>query len=216
MSATPHGAHTLDVRYGQIDAAFVDQLRGLPPEQDGPLLMLNLMRYREVADYQDGRDEAPISGREADDRYAPLEILAELGAEVVLFGDVVEQVRGDEGWERVGIVRYPSARVFLEMNDRADFAARHVHKDAGMERTIISLCRGEPRGLAGATSVLVDLVEADPLPEGALRVEGSPVGDGRLWSGVRLTALQDAVAPELIGAATQATTVTMRPFLNAL
>ncbi len=203
------------MRYGQIDSAFVDELRALAPEQDGPLLMLNLMRYREVADYQDGRDEAPISGRAADDRYAPLEILAELGAEVVLFGDVIEQLRGDEGWERVGIVRYPSAKVFLDMNDRPDFIARHAHKDAGMARTIISLCRGEGVGLAGASAVLVDLVSADSPPEDALRVEGSPVGDGRRWNAVRLTAVHDTV-PELMGGAAEATSVTMRPLVNAL
>ncbi len=215
MTASTEPAHTRGVRYGQIDLPFLNALRALPSEQDGPLLMLNLMRYRDVADYQDGRDEPPISGRAADDRYAPLEILAEIGAEVVLFGDVIDQPRGDEQWERAAVVRYPSARVFLEMNERPDFLDRHVHKDAGMARTVISLCRGAQESLTGASAVLIDLVVSSSQPEGALHVEGSPVGDGRPWNAVRLSAA-GAEAPVLVTDVEAATTVVVRPLVNAL
>ena len=49
--------------------------------------MVNLMKYREFADYADGR-ESSISGREADDAYSPLDSLARVGARPVFFGDV--------------------------------------------------------------------------------------------------------------------------------
>ncbi|MEO6203878.1 MAG: hypothetical protein ABIO67_00610, partial [Mycobacteriales bacterium] len=104
-------------RYGTINAPYANRLRELAAEDDGPLLMLNLMKYRPVADYEDGR-VSTLTGRQADDAYAPLAVLAELGAKVVLFGEVIEQVRGDEGWDRVAIVRYPSAASFFAMQER--------------------------------------------------------------------------------------------------
>ncbi len=44
-----------------------------------------------------------------------------------------------------GIVKYPSRAAFVEMQTRPDFQARHVHKDAGMEQTIV--LAGEPMHL---------------------------------------------------------------------
>ena len=79
--------------------------------------MLNLMKYKEVADYGDAAGPA-ISGREADDIYAPTEVLADLGATVPLFGDVTGQVGDDVAWDRIAIVCYPSRASFFAMQDR--------------------------------------------------------------------------------------------------
>lgn len=46
-------------------AAFAE---GMPA--DTPILMLNLLRYREVAEYPAGSECAPCSGREAYKRYS--------------------------------------------------------------------------------------------------------------------------------------------------
>ena len=59
------------VRYGQVNKQYGFQLATTPPEDDGPVWMVNLMSYREKADYADGR-EADYSGKEADDKYAPI------------------------------------------------------------------------------------------------------------------------------------------------
>jgi len=128
---------TRAMRYGQIDADYGMRLATTPAEDDGPVWMVNLMKYREVAEYADGRD-AKISGKEADDEYAPLESLAAIGAEVVFFGDVETQLLGDEPkWDRIGVVKYPTRRSFIEMQSRPDFKAKHVHKEAGMQETIV-------------------------------------------------------------------------------
>lgn len=84
----------LTVRYGTVDPDAVEMLGSFPPEQDGPVWMVNLMRYRDRADYADGRD-TELTGREADDLYAPLDVLADIGAQVVFFGDVTDQLLGD-------------------------------------------------------------------------------------------------------------------------
>ncbi len=137
-------------RYGRIDRAYGLKLATTPPEDDGPIWMVNLMKYRETADYADGR-QTSISGREADDIYAPLDVLSEIGAEVVFVADVDQQLLGDTPvWDRVAIVKYPTRRSFIEMQGRPDFQDKHVHKEAGMASTIVSGCvpipfpQGEP------------------------------------------------------------------------
>ena len=57
------------------------------------------MRYRDRAVYADGRD-SDLTGREADDRYAPFGPFREVGAELVFLSDVEEQLVGDD--QRVG------------------------------------------------------------------------------------------------------------------
>lgn len=129
-------------RYGTIDREYGMRLATCDPADDGPIWMVNLMKYRDVADYADATGDTPaISGREADDRYAPLDVLANIGAEVVFHGDVDQQLLGDGTvWDRIGIVRYPTRRSFIDMQSRQDFADRHVHKAAGMDRTIVMGC----------------------------------------------------------------------------
>jgi hypothetical protein len=125
------------VRYGQVNRQYGMQLATTAPEDDGPIWMINLMHYREKADYADGR-ESDISGKEADDRYAPLGPLKAIGAEPVFFADVDTQFFNDTPkWDRVGIVKYPSRRSFIEMQTRKDFQELHAHKEAGMAETIV-------------------------------------------------------------------------------
>lgn len=124
-------------RYGQIDGEYGRRLASTPPDEDGPVWMINLMSYRDRADYGDG--EGPdVSGREADDLYAPVGPLAAIGAEIAFVADVDQQLLGDApSWDRVAIVKYPTRRSFIDMQSRADFKAKHVHKDAGMAETIV-------------------------------------------------------------------------------
>lgn len=134
--------------YGQVDRDYALRLATTPPEDDGPIWMVNLMAYRERAVY-DGA-ESDVSGREADDRYAPVDVLAEIGAEVAFVADVEDQLLGHEPrWDRIGIVRYPTRRSFIEMQSRDDFRAKHVHKEAGMAQTIVAGCVPRPTPLDG-------------------------------------------------------------------
>ncbi|MCW2544251.1 MAG: hypothetical protein JWM40_1803 [Frankiales bacterium] len=195
-----------DIRYGTLDQDFVQTLYDVQPEDDSPFFMLNLMRDREWADYPDGR--TGVTGQQADDTYAPVDILADLGAEISLFGQVVAQPVGDERWDRVAMVRYPTVRSFLEMQDRPDFIERHVHKDAGMDFTIIALCR-PVSGKVPEGELLVDLSETPHDGPGlVMEVLGTPVGDGRQWTSLRLSA-PDA---EPVGA----TAVTVVPLWSSL
>lgn len=133
--------HTPTVRYGQIDPEYFERLASTPAEDDGPVWMVNLMKYGEVADYIDGR-ATTLTGREADDLYAPIQPLNAVGAEVVFFAEVEDQLLGDAPkWDRVAVVKYPTRRSFVDMQARPDFLELHEHKEAGMEQTIVLGCK---------------------------------------------------------------------------
>lgn len=128
------------VRYGTIEPGYFEALATARGESDGPVWMVNLMKYRDVADYEDGRDST-ISGKEADDRYAPIGPITAVGAEIVFLADVDAQLLGDAPqWDRIAVVKYPTHRSFIEMQAREDFLELHAHKDAGMARTIVMGC----------------------------------------------------------------------------
>ena len=129
-----------EVTYGTVDEAYAARLEAVRPEDDGPVWMVNLMKYRDLAVYADGR-ESSITGAEADALYAPFGIFKELGASLVLYAEVEAKLLGDDqDWDAVAVVNYPSRRAFMEMQERPDYLERHAHKAAGMERTIILCC----------------------------------------------------------------------------
>ena len=80
---------------------------------EGPIYMVNLVRYRERADYRGKSDLPPCSGREAYfQRYAPAFRKVAEGEEYGVFwvGEVHRRLVGAEGehWDDVVIVRYAS------------------------------------------------------------------------------------------------------------
>ena len=182
--------------YGTIDTDYALQMASRQPDDDGPIYMLNLMAYRTEADY--GADgERGVSGREADDRYAPLDVLAEIGATVCFYGDVVSST---EPWDRVAVVRYPTRKSFIDMNSRKDFQRQHVHKEAGMDHTIVMGTL--PVGTLPSNDdklvllqVWSDKDDTSTTGRGAeFEVEGTIVGDGRAWRRARFSTADSADA----------------------
>lgn len=226
MSDTTRGGP----RYGTPNMEMIGRWLQLPAEADGPFWALNLMKYREVADYTDGRDSG-LSGREADDAYAPLGPLAAIGAMVAFHGDVEEQSAGDPRWDRIGIVRYPTRAAFFAMQQRDDFKDLHEHKDAGMECTIVMSCLPTPDAAPTAdldndTLILtvqrvaegdtpVEPEHAGILPVVRFAVEGVIVGDERSWTHARFDRVdgEDAHAALLAAAnaADEAFVIAVRP-----
>jgi hypothetical protein len=201
--------------YGKVGRDYAMRMFTMAPEDDGPVWMVNLMKYKEVAAYTDGNPNG-ISGKEADDRYAPTKILREIGAEVPFFGDVVDQLSGDDvKWDRVGVVKYPTRKAFLDMQNREDFKGKHEHKEAGMEFTFVIGCQpsistapqNTNTNLADGPVVVVDVFRyaeqtndqpiADTNAAAWFHVEGTIMGDGREWDEVRFStfpSMQDYTA----------------------
>jgi len=180
------------MRYGTIDFEYAADLSTREPDGDGPVFMVNFMKYRESADYDgvkgaEGATPAGISGEQADDLYNPTEVLHKIGAEVMFFGNVVAQ--GAEGeWDRMGIVKYATRRSFIDMQNRRDFKEKHVHKEAGMLYTIVMGTTPAQTHvpIERANYVVFELTAASQsgAPDARtarLAVEGTIMGDGRRW-----------------------------------
>ncbi len=103
---------------------------------DGPVCMVNLLKYREKAVYADGR-ETDLSGREAYSLYATeMKKLVEKSGGRFIFGATVIGLLSGEvetNWDQVGIVEYASSKDLLTIAQTEEFQAIEVHRHAGLE-----------------------------------------------------------------------------------
>lgn len=124
----------------------------LPPEQlsrfmenapEGPIYMLNLLKFKERAEYADGRD-TDLTGEQAYALYGAGvgKLIAELGGRMVFSGKMNVQLIGDGdlAWDTVGIVEYPSIEAFQKMTASAEYQEVHVHRAAGLEHQLLINC----------------------------------------------------------------------------
>jgi len=97
-------------------------------EQEGPVVMLNLVRFREQASDGDG------TGRDAYLRYSRwfIPLLKRCGGTILWAGDVTGVAIGDAGdiWDYAVLVQYPDRRAFVAtITSDADDYAREVAAD---------------------------------------------------------------------------------------
>ncbi|MDQ0467363.1 DUF1330 domain-containing protein [Labrys wisconsinensis] len=107
---------------------------------DGPVVMLNLLRLRAVADYSATPDLAPatpISGADAYDRYIArtLPHLRESGGDVLFLGEGGPWLIGPAGerWDRAMLVRQSSVEAFMAFAANQDYLAGLGHRTAAIE-----------------------------------------------------------------------------------
>ena len=124
-----------------------EQLRALMENgPKGPLVMVNLLKFRARAAYTGDRKEAQenLSGRDAYMRYGVVaqKCVADAGGGIVWGGNQTLVAIGDAGdaWDQVICVRYPSVQAFLQMVSRPDYQAASYHRDAALERTALLCC----------------------------------------------------------------------------
>jgi len=101
--------------------------------RDEPIMMLNLLRFREHAAYEDGRE---VTGAEAYAAYgresAP--VFRRVGGEIIWRGRPQTVLIGpqDEHWDMIFVARYPSAAAFLEMVTDPDYRVAVRHRQAAV------------------------------------------------------------------------------------
>ena len=109
-------------------------------KDDKPIVMLNLLKFRDVAEYKDGRAEK-ISGREAYMRYgaAMRDIVAKGGGRMLISADLKDVVIGEVSdlWDVVAMVEYPSAAGFFAIAASPEVTAIGVHREAGLAGQIL-------------------------------------------------------------------------------
>lgn len=109
---------------------------------NGPIIGVNLMRYRDRAAYEPGAQVdggTDISGREAYGRYwavASSEV-AKVGGAPVAEGHTLFPliVPDGERWDDVVLVKYPSRDAFVDMQKSSTYQAALFHRDAAIEDT---------------------------------------------------------------------------------
>jgi len=106
----------------------------------GCVVMLNLLRFRNVADYSANPELAPalpISGAEAFDRYIrhTLPFLRESGGDLIFIGAGGPFLVGPEDarWDMAMLVRQSSVAAFLAFADHDAYIAGLGHRTAAIE-----------------------------------------------------------------------------------
>jgi uncharacterized protein (DUF1330 family) len=125
-------------------------------ESDGPVVMLNLNRYRERAEYEGEVPNglsADVSGREAYLRYGAVAIavLERVGGRILWQAESKLTVVGDETdrYDEVVAVWYPSFAAFVALATDSEILAARAHRAAGLERAALIGCE------SGAEPVVV-------------------------------------------------------------
>ena len=117
---------------------------------DQPVVMLNLLRFREQAAYPQGSPHAPCSGREAYARYGERAFahVQAVGGKPIWMGDAQLTVIGpsDEAWDQVLLVEYPSRKAFLQMAADPDYLDCTVHRTAALADSRLVAMRATRRG----------------------------------------------------------------------
>src|SRR5215510_13896902 len=93
---------------------------------NGPLLMLNLLKFK-----PNGRDAYMKYGEEVS------KILAKLGATRAFAGLPEFCLLGDQDWDLVVVVQYPSRKSFLEMVTSNEYQAIHHHREEGLAHQVL-------------------------------------------------------------------------------
>ena len=114
-----------------------EQMKGfVEGDIDSPISMLNLLKFKDKAEYEDGR-ATDLTGREAYQIYAlAVARLVENTGGKVLFGAEVSRLmlgEVEELWDTVAIAQYPSRRKMLEMMMSPEYAEISVHRTAGLK-----------------------------------------------------------------------------------
>ena len=113
-----------------------EQIKGfMAPGHDGPIYMLNLLKFKEKAEYEDGRD-TDTTGAEAYAIYGA-EVtghLAKVGGALMFSARVERLMLGEveELWDSAAIAMYPSRKAMMEMMSSPDYQASTVHRTAGL------------------------------------------------------------------------------------
>ena len=109
----------------------------------GPISMLNLLSFKQKAEYEDGR-ESDLSGAEAYALYGQQmkpfveskggTLRHSSAAHFLMIGD------GDLEWHAVAIMEYPSRAAFVEIATAKEVAEFGVHRSAGLAHQLLVAC----------------------------------------------------------------------------
>lgn len=115
------------------DPARLREMAADGPE--GPIFMVNLLKFKDKAEYADGR-ETDLTGRQAYQLYGAgvAGLLPEYGGRIFFMADVTFLSLGqvEELWDEVAIAVYPNRNALLRMSLSSEWQDLSVHRSAGL------------------------------------------------------------------------------------
>ena len=102
---------------------------------DEPIFMVNLLKFKEKAEYPDKR-KTDLTGREAYAIYGAevVKHLEKVGGKPIFGSDVIRLMLGEveELWDQVAIAMYPNRKAMLKMISDPDYIESAQHRVAGL------------------------------------------------------------------------------------
>jgi uncharacterized protein (DUF1330 family) len=105
-------------------------------DQDGEVVMLNLLRYKARASGGEG------SGEEAYRQYGSeaVKMVEARGGKVLWMGSPDQVLIGDRDanqWDAVALVSYPNRKAFIDMVSQPEYLKSHEHRESGLADTVL-------------------------------------------------------------------------------
>ena len=126
---------TTDHAYLEIPEENLALMEAYAEKNNEPIVMVNLMKIREVAQYEDTRVSG-CSGYEAFARYTKgsSEVRKKSGAELIWSGKAHQMPIGpsEKDWDMVALVSYPNVKAYLTMKATGAYQAARVHRRAAL------------------------------------------------------------------------------------
>jgi len=102
---------------------------------EGPIFMVNLLKFKEKAQYEDERP-TDLSGREAYEIYgrAVAKLIQDYGGTVLFAADVTFLSLGEveDLWDEIAIAKYPDRNALWQMSTSKEWREIAVHRTAGL------------------------------------------------------------------------------------
>lgn len=97
---------------------------------DAPVVMLNLLKFKP-------------GGEPAYQRYSAAfrELAKKHDVRVIYSGRAEQLLIGEDQWDMIALVEYPSRKVFLEMTRSPEYVQISADRTAGLERTVLYATR---------------------------------------------------------------------------
>jgi uncharacterized protein (DUF1330 family) len=123
--------------FNDVLPATPEQMQAMMQEgPEGPIFMVNLLKFKDRAEYEDGR-ATTLTGREAYMIYgrAVTEMLPTFGGRAIFAADVTHLSLGrvEELWDEVAIAMYPRRGDMVRMSMSPEWRAAAVHRTAGLK-----------------------------------------------------------------------------------
>ncbi|MFE3187721.1 DUF1330 domain-containing protein [Nocardia sp. NPDC059240] len=93
----------------------------------GPVVMLNLIKFSDRAEYE------TYGGR-------VLQMVHEQKGRLLWHGESRQTLIGEADWDYVALVEYPDRQAFLSMVTAPEYQRIHAHREAGIEHTVLLAC----------------------------------------------------------------------------